>query len=376
MSDWYCPFPFKHVFVDSSGLSPCCNTTNNFGLDISIEQYKSDPKLLNLQQQFLNGEKPKECGFCVMQENMQAKSMRLDGISDYNHEIFDSSQIDFVHFSQSNICNFKCRSCSPQYSHGIAQEVATHSELTGMYTQKTKFMMTNQNNHQWIIDNIHNLKRLLITGGEPTVMPEVRKIFNHIRNNPAPKLNIMMTTNCSWEDDFWYQLIDSMPNLHITASIDAVGKTAEIVRHGTIWTQVKHNVQWLAKHSWSLDVNTVISCLNINHLYELLKFCKELQLASMSVNGGRQGNLGLRHQFSVASGRIGIDNFPDSMKFKILDHLTQCLTLELDIEQHRMVEGLIFIVKNSKFDSKKWDKLVQYHLTLDTIRNENHLTLF
>lgn len=375
MSNWYCPFPFKHVFVDSTGLSPCCNTVKDFSLDISIDEYVNHPKLLNLQKQFLEGIKPTECKTCLMQENIQSKSMRVDGLEDYKHEIFNSSQFDFIHFSQSNICNFKCRSCSPQYSHGIAQEIRQNLEL-GKFLSSNKVVSVNEHNHQWIIDNLSNIKRLLITGGEPTVMPEVRKIFEKIQKSQYPKLNIMMTTNCSWADDFWYDCIKSMPNLHITASIDGIGSVAELVRHGTIWKQVEHNVQWLSKHAYSLDINTVISCLNISNLYPLLEFCRKLQIESMLENGGRQGDLGLRHQFSVATGNVGINNFPDHMKPSILEHLAQCLQLDLDHEQRRIMQGLIVTVTNSKFNSHNWNQLLQYHSVLDKIRGENHLALF
>jgi MoaA/NifB/PqqE/SkfB family radical SAM enzyme len=374
MTDWYCPFPFKHVFVDSSGLSPCCNTISDFGLDVSIDQYVNHPKVLNLQKQFLAGEKPTECKSCLLQENIQSKSMRLDGLEDYKHEIFNGSQIDFVHFSQSNICNFKCRSCGPQYSHGIAQEIKQNPELSKFSSDK-KFVSVNEHNHQWIVDNLSSLKRLLITGGEPTVMPEVKKIFELVHQVQYPELNIMMTTNCSWTDDFWYDCIKSMPNLHITASLDGVGSVAELVRHGTAWKQVEHNIQWLSKHAYSLDINTVISCLNINNLYPLLEFCRKLQIESQAKNGGRQGDLGLRHQFSVATGKVGIDNFPDHMKSSILEHLHQCLQLDLDHEQYRIVQGLIVTVTNSQFNRHKWDQLVQYHSLLDKIRDENHLAL-
>jgi MoaA/NifB/PqqE/SkfB family radical SAM enzyme len=375
MTSWYCPFPFKHIFVDSSGLSPCCNTVEDFGLDIGIEQYVTHPKVLNLQKQFLEGEKPAECKTCQMQENIQSKSMRLDGLEDYKHEIFNSSQFDFIHFSQSNICNFKCRSCGPQYSHGIAIEQRQNPELA-KFSNNKKFVSVNEHNHQWIIDNLSNIKRLLITGGEPTVMPEVRKIFEKVQKSQYPELNIMMTTNCSWTDNFWYDCIESMPNLHITASIDAVGAAAELIRHGTVWKQVEHNVQWLSKHAYSLDINTVVSCLNISNLYSLLEFCRKLQIESTVENGGKQGDLGLRHQFSIAAGNLSIDNFPDHMKPPIIEHLNQCLQLDLDHEERRVVQGLIVTVTDSKFNSHKWDQLVQYHSALDKVRNENHLALF
>lgn len=375
MTQWYCPLPFRHVFVDTGGISPCCNTVNNFNIAGNIAQYLESDQLKNLQQKFLDGQKPQECLYCFSQEKIQNKSMRLDALRDYNHEIFSKSKIDFVHYSQSNICNFKCRSCGPQYSHVIDQELKKHPELTVYGGQKTSKVLTvDGKNHDWIVNNLPQIKRLLLTGGEPTVMPEVKRIFQRIQSTPDLDIQVMMTTNCSWTDDFWYELIDSMPNLHVTASVDAVGSAAELIRHGTDWSQVEYNLQWLAKHAYSLDVNTVVSCLNITDMYSLMKFCHQLQIESKLDNGGRQGALGLRHQFSVCynSPTAGIIYFPDSAKSNIVDNLKKCLNLELDSEQVKLIQGLIRTVQASKYNEQSWQYLKQFHTKLDQIRNENH----
>jgi hypothetical protein len=376
MSSWYCALPFKHVFVDSTGLSPCCNTVGQFGLDVSIDEYKSHPKLLELQKQFLDGRTPAACSVCLHQEKIQNKSMRIDSNIDYNHRVFDSTEFDFIHLSQSNLCNFKCRSCSPRYSHGIVQEHKKYPELFADAPQQ-KFVEVNPDNYKWIIKNLSSIKRLLITGGEPTVMPEIRHLFEFLLQTPRPQPQpyIMMTTNCSWTDNFWYQAIDGMSNLHITASVDAVGDAAQLIRHGTVWNQVERNVKWLAQHASSFDINTVISNLNINHLYDLLQFCRQEQIASKVENGGKQGDLGLRHQFTIANGVNEITCFPDDLKTKTLKHLDQCLALDLDPDQLKLIKGLIVTVQNSTYNHQKWQSIVEYQTKLDQIRGENHLKL-
>jgi DNA-binding NarL/FixJ family response regulator len=46
-------------------------------------------------------------------------------------------------------------------------------------------------------------------------LPEIRKLFKHLQKNPQSQLQIMMTTNGSWTDEFWYDVIQSFSNLHI-----------------------------------------------------------------------------------------------------------------------------------------------------------------
>ena len=378
MTSWYCPLPFKHVFIDTDGISPCCNTRESFTLALGVDEYLNTPQLKALQNKFLQGQQPSECRYCFRQESIQNKSMRLDASHDYDHQIYKNSQIDFVHFSPSNLCNFKCRSCGPQYSHLIAQEVQTFGlyDNTNMQESMSKYLKVDVQQHHWIIDNLHQIKRLLLTGGEPTVMPEVKKILEYVQASSNLEIQIMITTNCSWSDDFWYELIATMPNLHITASVDAVGSAAELIRNGTQWSQVEKNLHWLAKKAHSLDINTVVGCLSIVDMYPLLKFCSELQQESKIENGGRQGSLGLRHQFSVCFDELnGITHFPDNIKKIVVQNLNRCLELPLDEEQTRTVTGLIKTVQESEFDAESWQLLQKYHQHLDRIRNENHSSL-
>jgi hypothetical protein len=157
-----------------------------------------------------------------------------------------------------------------------------------------------------------------------------------------------------------------------------VGSVAELVRHGTVWPQIEYNLKWLAKNAHSLDVNTVVSRLNILHLYPILKLCCEARSSSVYTNGGKQGDLGLRHQFSICNfpGSMTITNFPDADKPAIIEQLTRCLELDLDQEQITLVNGLITTINNSKYNEKLWKETEKYHYALDRIRDEDHTELY
>ena len=373
MLDTYCPLPFRHAFVDSTGVAACCQSTR---YPVNLDNWATHPALLKMQQELLNNLTPPGCLGCYKQEQTQGRSQRVDSLQDYNNQIFTKTEIDFVDYRSSNICNFKCRSCSPEFSHGIANERRTHDSLKSFYRIiDTKTVSVTEHNHEWIINNLGQIKRLMFTGGEPTVIPEIKNIISEVISKYSNQIQILITSNASFSDDFWYDITKKINNLHWTISIDAVGSAAEIIRHGTNWPVIEHNARWLAKHANSLDINTVVTNLNIFQLMPLLKFGRELQINSITPLG-RHGDIGCRHQFAVAVGNVGIDNFPDHMKPSILEHLNQCLQLDLDYEERRIVQGLIVTVTNSRFNSYKWDQLVQYHSALDKIRDENHLSLF
>ena len=372
---FYCPLPFRHAFIDSTGISPCCQIQRQA---TTIDTWKDNALLKSIQQDLLDGVIPKSCQVCSEQEEKTGQSLRLNAFQDYGKKIFVETEIDFIDYRYSNICNFKCRSCDSVFSHGIAKETRDNPALQKylkLIPDKTVSM--SEANSGWIIKNLPNIKRLMFTGGEPTLIPEVRSILQHIIDNHLDHISIMITSNGSWQDDFWFNLTRKIPNIHWTISIDGVGESAEIIRHGTVWPRVYSNLSWLAHNSPSLDINTVVSVLNVLDLKPILMLGREMQEKSRFPNG-LHGDLGCRHQFHVSRRPyyLAADNWPHEMRPKIESYLDSCLDLDLDDEQRSMVSNLLSLIKTSEFDSKLWKHTLEYNRILDSIRNEDSSALF
>jgi molybdenum cofactor biosynthesis enzyme MoaA len=331
-----------------------------------------------MQQELLAGQIPSVCGVCVQQEQMQGRSLRTDSIKDYQNQQFDQTQIDFVDFRSSNICNFKCRSCNPVFSHGITQEINNYPKLQQFFGQPPlgKTVYVTDVNIDWIMRNLGSLKRIMLTGGEPTVIPGVRELIKKIEQDHKDVM-VMITSNASFQDDFWFEITEQLPNLHWTVSIDAVGASAEIVRHGSNWAVIERNVAWLAQYANSLDINSVVSNLTVFGLRPLLEFGRRMQKLSVTPVG-RHGDLGCRHQFFVCQRPywLAADNLSEELQPQAVDYLESCLSLSLDDEQRNMLTGLITQIKSAKFDQTLWKRNQDYNQQLDQIRDENHLILY
>jgi len=371
---WYCPLPFKHVFVDSTGVGVCCKTPMQA---IDLDQWADSEYVKNIQQQMLNGQVPIICQECVSEEKMSGRSLRTDSQQDYNHQRFVKTDIDFVDYRANNICNFKCRSCHPRFSHGIDNETK-NSTILQKFQQPTdkKIARINDTNTQWIGQNLKQIKRLMLTGGEPTRMPEIKSIIEQIAYDKLDT-QILITTNASFEDNFWYELTRIHDNLHWTVSLDAVGPAAEVIRNGTDWATVEANARWLASHAASMNVNTTITHLNILQLGPLLQFVKELQTESIYPKG-RHGTEGVRHQFIITPSppQLSVDCLPLDLKTKAMAHLDTCLALDLDSEQKQTIEGLLAHLKHTKFDPAQWQRSLEFNQELDLIRGENYMELY
>ena len=371
MSEWYCPLPFRHVFVDNTGISPCCQTARQ---RTDLVSWHQDLYLLGIQQSFRDNRVDPACQGCRDAEKAFGHSLRLDALRDYAHVRFDHLEIDFVDYRANNMCNFKCRSCDSVFSNGIAAETRQHPELTEFYSSVDHRVVTMQaTNRQWILQNLSSLRRLMFTGGEPTIIPEVRDIIQHVMDGEYPDLQIMITSNGSFADDFWRDLTSEHHNLHWTISLDAVGEAAGVIRHGTDWKRVSDNVQWLARHSRSLDINTVVTNLNVLQLKPLLEFVRGQQFMSRTPTE-LHGDLGLRHQFFVCRDpyHLSATNWPDQDRPQVLEYLRTCLDLDLDVEQLKMLRGLRDRISAAVFDADQWQRGETLNLMLDRIRGQNH----
>jgi len=375
MSDFYCPLPFRHAYVDSTGVAACCQTPR---YQVSIDEWLTHPALIDLQQQLLNGQQPDQCIGCVKSEQNFNTSLRTAALRDYDNQIFQDTKIDFVDFRSINICNFKCRSCNPTFSHGIAQETNHHKELQRFFgvPAQGKTVSVTDTNIDWIMNNLGSLNRLMLTGGEPTAIPGLRDLISKIQKE-YPDIWVMITTNASFEDNFWFDITDNLSNLHWTVSIDAVGPAAEIVRHGSKWPVIERNVAWLARHARSLDINSVVSNLTVFGLKPLLEFGIRMQELSR-LPGGNQGDQGCRHQFYVCQrpDHLAATNLTEELLPAASEYLKSCLNLPLDSEQSTMLHGLIQQIESAQFDPALWNQSKLYNETLDQIRNENYLTLY
>ena len=373
--EFYCPLPFKHAYVENEGIAACCQTPR---YKVPLNEWVSHPKLLELQQALLDNKVTDVCQGCFKQEELQGQSLRTNSLRDYNNKRFTETDIDFIDFRSFNICNFKCRSCNPQFSHGIGQEVKNNPKLKRYFGSVTesKTVSVDDENVNWIKDNLHSLKRIMFTGGEPTRIPGVKLLIEQIRNN-YPDIQVLITSNASFQDDFWYDLTKTFRNLHWTVSIDAIGDAASIIRHGSNWDIIEKNVRWLAKHSYSLDINTVVTNLNIFHLGQVLEFGREMQKQSATPLG-KNGDLGCRHQFHICTRpyHLSADNLSEDLLASANVYLQELTTLDLDTEQSQMLDGLIQQISNASYSANLWEKQHDYNVQLDNIRNENHTILY
>jgi len=338
----------------------------------SVEQWLSSAELAELQSNINSGQVDPGCRYCINGEKQDGSSTRLGAISDYG-DIEKVTEIDYVDYRSINICNFRCRSCDPFYSNGIAQEARRYPELQKFYPiPEYKTASTQTQDKQWVLANINKIKKLMFTGGEPTRIPEVREIIEHVRNTGNRDISIMITSNASFTDPYWFEITESMPNIHWTLSVDSVGTAAEIIRDGTDWSVVSYNVERMFDISPSVNVGTVVTNLNLTQLDLLFAWVNDLKEKYDHRANGRTQLIEICNwpQF------LSPYNWPEDRRSSIVTFLeTLCEQENLQEKQKHIAETLLSNIKNSIPDPKLWAEFESYNKTLDNVRNQDHTLL-
>lgn len=387
MNSYYCPLPFKHVFVESRGVKPCCSYT--FLRPGTITDWLDSEELKILQQDILSNKISSGCASCIANEQNDGTSTRLGAIQDYENKLFTVTNVDYIDYRPSNICNFRCRSCEPFFSNGIAAEVRNHPDLKkfqpissfNQHSDDTvirvaldpnkKVESVSDLDYHWIINNIKNIRRLMFTGGEPTKIPQVREIIDYIVQHQID-VNILITSNASFADIYWSNITKKLKNIHWTLSLDAVGRSAEIIRDGTDWELVSQNIETMFDISPSVNIGTVVTNLSVFGLSDLFSWVNNLARKYHHRPNGRTQLIALCNYPK----RMSPYNWPSNLKLTVLEYLRSIDTNTLVDQQPGIISSLIDNIARWEFDSILWNESEEYNNILDQLRNQDHQQLY
>lgn len=348
----------------------------------SIDEWTKSQELKSIQDQILNGQVPDGCKNCINSEKINGHSTRLGALKDYGTTIYQCTDIDYLDYRSSNICNFKCRSCEPFFSNGIANEIKKHTELKKFYQvqisnnsdlPESKTAQITDANSEWVKEHLADIKKIMFTGGEPTKIPEVRELLDHIIKSGNLDIHVLITSNASFTDDYWFEITKMMPNIHWTLSLDAVGAAAEVIRAGTDWATVSRNIEKMFDISPSVNIGSVISNLNVMQLKPLFRFINDLaRKYSHRPNGKTQFIQICQYPRFMAPFVL-----PPDLSRQAKEYLDSIDHSGLQKSQSDCVYKLKEIFDNIKEPTRsRWKWSQEYNNLLDKIRGQSHEWLF
>jgi MoaA/NifB/PqqE/SkfB family radical SAM enzyme len=299
-SKTFCVLPFIHQYVGPGGdVTPCCVFNSNWKFndkalplgnlkEQSLKEVWNNDRTKELRLEVLTGKEPNGCYVCTSRQSLNddyksgfnyafmskeeikqvIASTKIDGEVE-NHKLF------YIDARWNNLCNFKCRMCSPEYSTGWIEDykkISPRSKKTFLFSGKTEDDLLDQ-----IIPHLDTVQQLYFAGGEPLMQKEHYEVLKKVIEIGNFDVDIVYNTNLSqlklkgYEPVYHYW--NKLKKVEVAASIDGSYERAEYWRSGTNWNKIVENVKTIKKESPHIKfkISFTISWINAFNLITLHK---------------------------------------------------------------------------------------------------------
>lgn len=315
ISPTFCVLPWMHLAAMPNGFAKVCclskeDMTDDSGKILSFETneiseiWNSKP-LIEARKKMLAGEKVSGCAQCYEEESLGEHSMRI-GFNEkwcaqepealtarieesINNSFKLTSKPWYYDLRQGNLCNLKCRSCSPENSTTIEKEYA---QIIKKEPEFTKFLYQTElstSYKSWFHSQVFtdsfqnelvNIKKLYFTGGEPTLIEKNYEILEFFVNNDLAKgVELMFNTNATKISDRFIQLLKKFKHVMLNLSIDGFSSEQEYLRGGSSWKTINSILNSLAENysrNIHIVLNPVIQASNVLTIDKLFYYIESL----------------------------------------------------------------------------------------------------
>jgi radical SAM protein with 4Fe4S-binding SPASM domain len=382
-SKTFCILPWIHIYANPDGdVLPCCvgDYTKPMGnvRNTTIAEVFNNEKFKAMRNNMLQGKRCVECSACYRDEDDGNFSFRKHVNEQFEKYIpeaehtngdgtLDNFKLRYLDVRWSNICNFKCRSCSSTYSSSWAQEEG----------KKNVFIFaggkTNDDLYEQFKQHFDTIEEYYFAGGEPLLMDKHYDILEYLIEHGRTDVKLRYNTNLSvlkYKNKSVLDLWKKFNKVYVGASLDHYGERAEYIREGTEWNTIENNLRQIRLETphVELQTNTVVSIFNVSTLPEFIQYLIDNDLVNSKVYNP--------HFYNILN--------PNFYSFKLLpndfkEHTIKKLQ-DFMIEQSGNVQygiqNVINGLRSSKFTPELKTQLQDKTAHYDKIRNQNILETF
>lgn len=361
MNENFCSLPWTGIDISPQGqFKPCCKYSQNIATD--IKSYISSDHLKELQQKFLNGEKPAGCKRCWDDESSGLPSKRqIDRIYSFNGQDPSLDSWKILSMSFGNTCNLACVTCNSLSSSRWAideKKLHNNSKFLDRKIYIHKQFYRDNGFMSDLLDRCQDLIHVDIPGGEPFFADkDIHKRFLRSLSHPE-KIKIHYTTNGTvFPDEEFWDIWKKFRHIDIQISIDGIGEKFEYLRYPAKWQTVQENVRRYQEYSdcIQISISHTVSWLNILDLQNFIDWCRDNNLPDPY---------------------IGMVSNPDYLNVKSLPIGIKKMIRESfdDTAHHEVIKSLEYM--DSEDLQMFFDKGRDWITSLDLIRKTNFSNIF
>lgn len=382
MTNTLCPAPWEHHCVNTNGRNRlCCNAVTSASKFLDgFEEYWSGEELQKVRQQMIAGERPDACISCWKKEDAGIKSLRqgmIEGLKNREGEWEKfTNDLNYVHkyplsldLKLGNYCNLSCRMCSSYSSSTYASEFQKILKETGIDLGINDYEKHNVQskwyNEPKFVDTIKKmindgLRHLKFTGGEPLMVPSVKKLLNYcIEQNKAKNIELVLITNGTLLNQEWIDIFAHFKNISIIFSIDGTEDTFEFIRHPAKWMVIKEKLNLLDK----IQDDKFFICISFTYqIYNILQIKNMIELI-------REHKISISPTILDTPNYLDVSYAPDALKnvaITMIDNINAVNNMEkIFLRDCKNALG------RNIFDKDKSKKMIEVTLLKDKYKNQN-----
>jgi MoaA/NifB/PqqE/SkfB family radical SAM enzyme len=289
----FCPAAFREIYVDSNGrYRLCCHARPVAKVrewkesKIAPFEYFNSDEMEDIRNKMFSGEPIAECATCYSIEKNSGTSYREKYINTFGYTQ-DIRDVTIRLRIFGSYCNLACYMCYPSNSSARRKEL---KEIFGDNITKElgfefagDYRSLNQDQYkdhtQNILDNIHIIKEIHMTGGETLQLPKYWEFLESIPEEHAKNIKICHDTNFTkldYKDKSIFDFHGKFKGMFFGVSCDHFGEKNEWIRYPINQNEFEKNLQKTInfKH-YKMELSATVSVLNIDDLNEIESYYKE-----------------------------------------------------------------------------------------------------
>lgn len=175
----------------------------------------------------------------------------------------NNHQLHTIDVRWSNLCNFGCVYCSPEYSSRWAEELGVRIN-TPLDEQRNRFK-------DYIIKHADQLKHVYMAGGEPLLMKQNLELLDVLAKQ-NPNVNLRINTNLSKVDTKVFERVCEFKNVHWIVSVETQAQEFEYIRYGGHWQDFLDNLKTITDLDHKVSFNMLYFLLNYRSLFDCIDY--------------------------------------------------------------------------------------------------------
>ena len=411
MSNTFCLYPFMNLNSNTEGSVKLCCSINenihvkdsdgnelNFGTH-SIEEIWKSEYMKDIRRQMLNGERPTACDVCWRLEDMGLNSSRKSAWAEFKNLNLNIKELktelpplpSSLELRLGNFCNLRCNSCWSISSDRIYDErkrMLKDNKLPVWAKNEfeAEIDLADKANWRWwenevFVNSIKQLaptlKRLYLTGGEPTLIKQNTEIMKMILDAGNTDCYIALTTNLTnWDNEF-FSTMSRFKNGEFQISIDDIGERNYYIRYPTQWQHVENNLAAIYQTfpiDWKIKHFTVLQAYNYNRVPEIISWiANQRKWWSKSENNLLPGMNDQQERLYIWSPiildqprQLNIRNMPIELRYDAANRLEDFLGPSEDQSpnfwyQYGIEQTITYLRSTEEPNIEEWHKFFEYN---------------